>query len=158
LTKRQHEITQGAAERAAAPRRAADNLQRMFTEPTAAMEMRVFGAVDELDARADDLWRQVRNVKLAAAVRSAATAAFGWAVLGLGYLGALAYVAVLANRGDATPGDVVMVAQLALALRGNLAQTSNSLRQTLDCLRVTDRYLWLLDEADQQAQKYSGAQ
>jgi ATP-binding cassette, subfamily B, bacterial len=156
LTGRQQTITERAAEASAAPRRAADGLHAVFTEPAAAMEMRIFGAVDALDRRADELWHEAADLKLSGALRSALIAAAGWATLGLGYSAALLCVAVLADQGRATPGDVVMVTQLALQLRVNVAQVTTSVRQALGALRLTDRFLWLHDEAQHQADAYAG--
>ena len=116
LTRRQQAITERTALANAGPRRSADSLHRLFTQDAAAMEMRVFGAVDALDTRADDLWAQAGRAKLTGALQSAALAACGWAILALGYAAALLGVAILAKRGRATPGDVIMVSQLALQL------------------------------------------
>jgi ATP-binding cassette subfamily B protein len=156
LTGRQQRISEQAAVRTAAPRRSADGLHRLFTQGPAAMEMRVFGAVEALDARADELWNETAKAKLSGALRSAGVAAIGWSILALGYAAALLTVALLAERGRATPGDVVMVSQLALQLRANVAQTTLSVRQALGALRLADRFVWLHDQAADQRRRYAG--
>ena len=141
---------------AAERRRAATHLHRLFLQPPAAMEMRIFGSADALDERADRLWREVARVTLAGAAKSAAVSSLGWALLTSGYVFALLFVAVQASRGRATPGDVVLVSQLALQLRGNVTQTANVARQAVAALRTTDRFLWLEDLAEVQRQAFAG--
>ena len=156
LTPHQQGIVDRAAVAAAAPRRASDHIHRLFTQPTPAMEMRVFGALADLDRTSDARWREVARLKLRAAVHASLIAATGWAVLAAGFAGALVFVANEASQGRATAGDIILVAQLALQLRGNIAQTTTSVRMTTDAMRLTDRFLWLGDEAARQAQQYTG--
>ena len=144
---------QAAAERA----RASDHLHRLFTDPTAAMEMRVFGAGHALDARADRLWNDVARTKFVGALKGAALSSAGWAILAVGYVGALTLVAVKAANGSASAGDVLLVAQLALQLRGNIAQTTTSVRQAVAAMRLTDRFLWLNDLAAKQTAAFAGS-
>jgi ABC-type multidrug transport system fused ATPase/permease subunit len=101
-TRAQRHVDRATAE-AAELRRGADHLHGLFAEPTAAMEMRVFGAVDKLNARADHLWRRGSSVKFWGAMRAAGVSATGW-LLGVAYVGALAVTAFRASAGEATPG------------------------------------------------------
>ncbi len=147
-----------AANAAAAERqRAATQLHRLFLRPAAAMELRVFGCADRLDRRSDDLWREVADVQLRGAVRSAAVACIGWATLTFGYVFALLFTAHEAIAGRASVGDIVLVSQLALMIRGNVTQTANAARQAAAALRTTDRFLWLEDLAVDQAARYDGS-
>lgn len=142
---------------AAERRRAATHLHRLFLQPAAAMEIRIFGCADELDDRSDRLWKEVASVTLRGATRSALVSSLGWALLTLGYVFALLFVAYEAAAGRATPGDIVLVSQLALQLRGNVTQTANVARQAVAALRTTNRFLWLEDLADEQRRTYSGS-
>ena len=146
--------TSSAAER----QRAATQLHRLFLSPGSAMELRVFDAADRLDERSDELWRQVSRVQLHGAVRSALVASAGWLTLTLGYVGALLLTAYLAVNGRATAGDIVLVSQLALQIRGSVAQTAEAARQAAAALRTTDRFLWLEDLAIDQRTAYAGTQ
>ena len=147
-----------AANAAAAERqRAATQLHRLFLSPAAAMELRVFGCEDRLDRRSDDLWREVADVQLRGAVRSAAVACIGWTTLTSGYMFALLFTAHQAIVGRATVGDIVLVSQLALMIRGNVTQTANAARQAAAALRTTDRFLWLEDLAVDQGARYDGS-
>ena len=156
LSPRAQEFTERAGAAAAERARESDHLHHLFTNQTAAMEMRVFGCGAELDARADRLWNEVARVKFVGAAKTAALSSIGWALLAVGYVGALTLVAVEATHGSASAGDVLLVAQLALQLRGDIAQTTSSLRQSSAALRLTDRFLWLKDIAARQAVSFAG--
>lgn len=141
---------------AAERQRAATQLHQLFLRPGSAMELRVFGATDWVDERSDQLWREVTDVQLKGAVRGAALASVGWLALTAGYVAALLFTAHLAIRGDATAGDIVLVSQLALLIRGNVAQTAEAARQAAAALRTADRFLWLEDLHDTQLTAYRG--
>ena len=141
---------------AAERQRAATQLHRLFLTPAPAMELRVFGAAERIDRRSDELWREVSDVELRGAVRSASLASLGWLALTAGYIAALALTAHLAIDGQATVGDIVLVSQLALLIRGNVAQTADAARQATAALRTADRFLWLEDLHDEQMAAYPG--
>lgn len=141
---------------AAERQRAATQLHQLFLTPTAAMELRVFGAADRIDRRSDQLWREVSDVELRGAVRSALLASVGWLALTAGYVAALLFTAHLAIEGRATVGDIVLVSQLALLIRGNVAQTADAARQASAALRTADRFLWLQDLHAAQLLAYPG--
>lgn len=137
-------------------RRAADHLHGLFAEPNAAMEMRLFGAANKLSSRADVLWRRGSRVSFSGAIRATAVSAVGWLLLGAAYVSALAFTALRASTGEATPGDVLLVSQLTLQLRWDVFQTTSSVRDALGALRLTDRVLWLDDQAKEQASAFAG--
>jgi ATP-binding cassette subfamily B protein len=156
LVPRSQKYVDAANAVAAERQRAATQLHRLFLRPAAAMELRIFGCDDRLDRRADELWSEVAQVQLGGAVRSAAVACIGWTALTLGYLAALLFTAHLAITGRASVGDIVLVSQLALQIRGNVTQTANAARQAAAALRTTDRFLWLEDLAEEQRAHYTG--
>lgn len=158
LVPRSQRHVDAAAAAAAERDRAATHLHRLFINPQAAMEMRIFGCANALDERSDRLWREVATVTLRGATSSALASSAGWATLTLGYVFALLFVAVEASRGGATPGDVVLVSQLALQLRGNITQSANVAREAAAALRTTDRFLWLEDLAEEQRQAFAGTE
>ena len=141
---------------AAERHRASSQLHDLFLAPGPAMELRVFGASSRMDERADELWRKVSDVELRGAVRAATLASIGWMALTAGYVGALLFTAKLAIDGRATVGDIVLVSQLALLIRGNVAQTADAARQASAALRTADRFLWLEDMHDRQTAAYAG--
>jgi ATP-binding cassette subfamily B protein len=141
---------------AAERQRAASQLHELLLRPGPAMELRVFGACDRIDERSDQLWREVSDIQLRGALRSAILASLGWVALTAGYVAALLFTAYLAVHGRATVGDILLVSQLALLIRGNVAQTADAARQAAAALRTADRFLWLEDlHADQMA-RYAG--
>ena len=131
--------------RAAERQRAATQIHQLFLNIAPAMELRVFDSADSLDRRSDELWREVASIELGGAIRSAALASIGWLTLTAGYVAALLFTAHLAIDGRATVGDIVLVSQLALLLRGNVARTAEAARQASAALRTADRFLWLED-------------
>jgi ATP-binding cassette subfamily B protein len=141
---------------AAERQRAATQLHQLFLSPGSAMELRVFAASDRIDQRSDQLWRDVSDIQLRGSVRSAMLASIGWTALTAGYVAALLFTAHLAIDGGATVGDIVLVSQLALLIRGNVAQTADAARQASAALRAADRFLWLEDLHDQQVAAYAG--
>jgi ATP-binding cassette subfamily B protein len=157
LVPRSERYVDRARSTAAERQRAATQLHQLFLSPGPAMELRVFGATERLDERSDELWREVSDVELRGAVRGAAMASIGWLTLTLGYVGALLFTAHLALDGRATVGDIVLVSQLALLIRANVAMTANAAREATAALRTADRYLWLEDLRDQQQAIYSGS-
>jgi ATP-binding cassette subfamily B protein len=120
------------------------------------MELRVFGASERIDERSDQLWREVSDVQLRGALRGAMLASVGWLALTAGYVGALLFTTHLALDGRATVGDVVLVSQLALLIRGNVAQTAEAARQASAALRTADRFLWLEDLHREQHDLFGG--
>ncbi len=120
------------------------------------MELRIFDAAERLDERADVLWREVADVQMRGAVKSAAIASIGWMALTVGYVAALLFTAYLATRGRATAGDLVLVSQLALQIRGSVSQTAAAAQQAAAALRTTDRFLWLEDFAAEHSKRYAG--
>lgn len=141
---------------AAERQRASSQLHNLFLTPGPAMELRVFGAADRIDHRSDQLWREVADVELRGAVRGAVLASIGWMTLTAGYVAALLLTAWLAINGRATVGDIVLVSQLALLIRGNVARTVDAARQASSALRTADRFLWLRDLHAEQTARYPG--
>lgn len=142
---------------AAERQRAATQLHDLFLRPTSAMELRVFDSAERLDERADELWREVNKTHLSGAVRSALLASVGWLALTAGYVAALLFTAHLAIEGRATVGDIVLVSQLALLIRGTIARTADAARQASAALRTADRFLWLEDLHAEATATYSGS-
>ncbi|WP_436772913.1 ABC transporter ATP-binding protein [Yinghuangia sp. YIM S09857] len=142
----------GAAEHV----RTAEHLHGLFTHPTAAMEMRVFDCSDALDRRADEAWSRAARIRLLGAVRASATAVAGWLLVAAGYAAALLLVVAEARAGRATPGDVLLVAQVLVQLRGNISALATTTRQVTAGLRMADRYAWLADRAAEEHARYAG--
>lgn len=138
----------------AEPHRAAVQLHQLFLSPSPAMELRIFGASTRLDERAERLWDEVAATRFRGALRAAATASVGWTCIAVGYVAALLLTTKLAIDGAATVGDIVVVSQLALVIRTNVAQTADAARDATTALRTADRFIWLRDLHDAQHDRY----
>lgn len=156
LVPRSERYVDRAKSTASERQRAATQLHNLFITPTSAMELRVFDCDERLDQRADDLWRDVSRTHLGGAIRSALLASVGWLALTAGYIAALLFTAQLAINGRASVGDVVLVSQLALLIRGTVAQTADAARQASAALRTADRFLWLEDLHAEATATYDG--
>ena len=156
LVPRSERYVDRAKSTASERQRAATQLHNLFITPTSAMELRVFDCDERLDQRADDLWRDVSRTHLGGAIRSALLASVGWLALTAGYIAALLFTAQLAINGRASVGDIVLVSQLALLIRGTVAQTADAARQASAALRTADRFLWLEDLHAEATATYDG--
>lgn len=156
LVPRSERYVDRAKSTASERQRAATQLHNLFITPASAMELRVFDCDERLDQRADDLWRDVSRTHLGGAIRSALLASVGWLALTAGYIAALLFTAQLAINGRASVGDVVLVSQLALLIRGTVAQTADAARQASAALRTADRFLWLEDLHAEATATYDG--
>ncbi|MCU1491536.1 MAG: transporter ATPase/permease [Acidimicrobiaceae bacterium] len=141
----------------AAPReRASDALHRLFFSPSASMEMRVFACSRKLDERADELWREAGRARVIAALKADLLSALGWALLALGFVGALLDVVIAARSGRASVGDVLLVSSLAFQMRNDVAMGVSFFRQAFGVLRLADRFIWLSEQAEDQAGRFAG--
>jgi ATP-binding cassette subfamily B protein len=146
-----------AADTEAAERqRASTQLHGLFLRPASAMELRVFGSLASLDRRSDLLWRDVGRIQLAGGLRAALVSSLGWIVLAGGYVGALLFVAAEATQGRATLGDVVLVAYLALRLRGDIEESIGVYGRAAAALTTVDRFGWIEDLSVHQQTLFGG--
>lgn len=139
---------QRAEERVAPSRRLAPHYLALAIDPVLARETRIFGLADvalSRNAEANRLLR--RNDVRADAVSSAITAA-GTLSFTIGYIAAIAFVAALAARGNASPGDVALAVILGAQVNGLTSRTVGFVSETLAATAAVDRYRWLIDYSD----------
>ena len=111
-------------------------------------ELRIFGVGDELRHRHRTVRRSIASEVNHVGRLTTAMSSVGWLIFAGGYVAALAFVALRALDGRASPGDVVLVISLGTQVNeqvGGLVGTTNWLLQTLDIVR---RWLWLTDYAE----------
>ncbi len=113
-----------------------------------AKELRVYGLDGEITARHHALLKGIHRVRQRAEVRAELWPAAGWAVFGLGFIGAVALVVQRALHGLATPGDVALVISLAGQLDSTVSGTVQLLAWLQQTLRAATYYLWLVDYAE----------
>ena len=124
-----------------------EHLFTLATAPSSAKELRIFGLGDELVARQRSSWRAVSTAVARAQFRAGLLRTAGWLPFAAGYLGAVGYALGHARRGDATPGDVLLVMVLAGQVNGQVAQLLNLANRSAAGMRVLGRYRWLLEYA-----------
>ena len=128
-------------------RRSGRHLFGLLTTAAPAREARIFGLTDELISREEANWSTMTRVLTRAKLRAAALRTAGWLPFAFGYIAAVALVTVRATRGQATPGDVVLVANLAGQLNFQVTQATQMVSESTGTLRMLRHYMWLQDVA-----------
>ena len=123
------------------------HLFRLATTASPAKEVRIFGLGAEIVQRQRRAWEQVTETLAHAQLRAGFIRTAGWVPFAGGYLAAVALVLVRAGRGEATPGDVLLVMVLAGQVNGQVAELLNVTNRSAAGVRVVRRYLWLQDYA-----------
>ena len=128
-------------------RRSGRHLFALLTNAAPAREARIFGLTDELISREQATWSTITRVITRARLRAAALRTAGWLPFAFGYIAAVALVTVRATRGQATPGDVVLVASLAGQVNFQVSQATQMVSESTGTLRMLRHYMWLQDVA-----------
>ena len=123
------------------------HLFRLATTASPAKEVRIFGLGAEIVQRQRRAWDEVTETLAHAQLRAGLLRTAGWVPFAAGYLAAVALVLARAGRGDATPGDVLLVMVLAGQVNGQVAELLNVTNRSAAGVRVVRRYLWLRDYA-----------
>jgi ATP-binding cassette subfamily B protein len=110
-----------------------------------AKELRVFGLDDEIRTRHAADRDAATAVTARAANRSAVYGAVGWICFGVGYLGALALVAVRAKAGQASVGDLMLAIGVSAQLNASVSLVADEIQSLWGRIRVAKHFLWLQD-------------
>ncbi|QGQ19873.1 ATP-binding cassette domain-containing protein [Cellulomonas sp. JZ18] len=149
--RRAEETLQRAREDQAPTTRAVRALRRLATSPTSQAEVRLSGAADFVVARQRALLTTYSTAMRRADVRYAALRTAGQLTFGLAYAAAVVWVFVLARRGQASAGDVVLTitlaTQLSLQMAAGLEQLGTVHRAAAG-LRRFDALAREVDDAD----------
>ena len=119
----------------------------LATTASPAKEVRIFGLGAELAARRRRTWDEVTDAVARAQLRAGLLRTAGWLPFAGGYLAAVAVALVGAGRGDATPGDVLLVMVLAGQVNGQVAQLLNVANRSATAIRTLGHLFWLEDVA-----------
>jgi len=128
--------------------RMAFELHRLTARPEAGMELRLFGLGDLLSRRHRELRTSVERERLRAELRKGAFQAAGDVVLYASVVGAIAFMALRASRGLATPGDVLLTVALASRVGSNVTEAIEGTANLMAMLRSVGRFLWLVEHAE----------
>ncbi|MDP9408961.1 MAG: ABC transporter ATP-binding protein/permease [Actinomycetota bacterium] len=145
--RRAQELHRRAEEATAEPERLRKHLFDTATNAAAGKEVRVFGLAGELIERHHTASASVMGRRDRADWQSAGLRSVDALVSAAAYAGAIGLVLVLAVRGRATPGDVVLAVGLTAGMNAIVATAVGYGTHFLRVLRVAGRFLWLEDYA-----------
>ncbi|HUP87382.1 MAG TPA: ABC transporter ATP-binding protein [Acidimicrobiales bacterium] len=138
---------QQVEERTAERLRGAEHLYDLATTASPAKELRVFGLRPEIRRRYVELAAGIDAEHDRTMLRSTMASTAGWAVFAVGYVAAIAFVALEAVAGRAGAGDVILVVSLAGQVNGQVSSIYLMVGWLFDTLKTVGRYLALVDEA-----------
>lgn len=141
--RRAQELQRRAEEATAEAERLRRHLFETATDAAAGKEVRVFGLLDTLLDRHHAASDTVIGGRNRADWQSAGLQSIGALVSGAAYAGAIGLVLLLAVRGTATPGDVVLAVGLAAGMNAIVSTAVGYGTHFLRVLQVAGRYLWL---------------
>jgi ATP-binding cassette subfamily B protein len=142
---RAHGWWERAREQSAEDHRLGTHLVELAVLPDAGHEVRIFDLGDELARRYQALMQGIERRHAAVDLRRGLVLSAGWAVFALAFMGAVAFVADLALRGDVTVGAVVLTLSLGAQINGQLADLADNATWFSQTARATGRYRWLSD-------------
>ncbi len=144
---RANRIVELANEATAERVRQQNHLYDLATASAPAKELRIFGLGPEVICRQGRLWSEVTDTMARAKLRSGLVRVAGWLAFAAGYVGAIVFAVALAARGEATPGDVLLVVALASDVSGQVGRAVALAADGAGIYRAVQRLLWLRDYA-----------
>jgi len=127
--------------------RSAGHLFEVATGAPAGKEVRHFGLGPSLLDRHRQLWDRADRLQDRAVWRGSLLAAAGWLVFAAAYAAAIGFVVLLATRGQATPGDVVLSVQLAAMVNRFVQGVVFMAGWLFGQIKTAGRVVWLADYA-----------
>ncbi|NBE94735.1 ABC transporter ATP-binding protein [Nonomuraea sp. KC401] len=132
-----------AVERTAETARLEEHLSESVTTPGTAKEVRLARAAPALEAMAAQRWEEVSAGLSRARLRAALLTFAGSGTFLAGYVSALGCTAWLAARGQATAGDVVLVATVGVQFVTQASRLAFHVGSVAAGLRAAGRLAWL---------------
>ena len=142
-------IATKAREANAPSTRLRNHLYTVASAPASGKEIRVFGLVDELLARHEQVSGELERTATRAAFRGLARTSAAALVFAAGYAGALLVVLLAAIHGEVTAGTLVLTITLAALLNSQLATAAQYSSYVQRVLSAAGRLLWLTNHAAQ---------
>jgi len=140
-------IREDAEESVSEDRRLSENIIGVAGTPAGASEIRVAALAPVLDGLLTAGGLRTEQRLVAAEKRAAAHQLLGGMMIAAGYSAAILLACILAVRGDATPGDVLLVLTLAGGMAGNLRSVSTWTSELTGVVRFLQRYCSVVDLA-----------
>ena len=125
------------------------HLLELTTEAPAGKEVRVFGLADELVRRHREVFDDVERAQVRFNVRSALIMATGWTTFALGYMAAIAFVALRAVDGALSVGAVVITFSMGAQINGQLSELVANITWFSRTANAIGRFRWLQKYADE---------
>ncbi|WP_327674838.1 ABC transporter ATP-binding protein [Kitasatospora sp. NBC_00458] len=145
LGKRSRDLTVRAQEATSERERLRAHLFELGTSTSAAGELRVYGLTGLLGSRHHRTSGAVVGERNRASWKGAGLQSLDALISAAGYIGAISLALVLAVRGHASAGDVVLVLGLAAQLSATVGTAVRYGTYFLVVLRVGQRLVWLQD-------------
>ena len=137
---------------AAENNRRARHLFRLGTEPAPAKELRLFGLARELERLYREAWDKNYRPYRKIMIRTAMLSTVGWLLFAIGFALAIAFVALRVGQGNGTPGGTILAVTLASQTNATLAGVRENVGWLASSLRMTMRYLWLIEYGETHAE------
>jgi ATP-binding cassette subfamily B protein len=141
--RRGNKVTRQAQETAAVHERLARHYAGLATRPMWNKEIRVFGLAQLVRSRQREEVMTARDLRAGAASRAAIERMLASAITNAGLGAALVFVAILAEQGTRTPGDLVLAVLLLARLSRAVEELHNLIGASQEHMRTIDRYVWL---------------
>ncbi|HJP75021.1 MAG TPA: ABC transporter ATP-binding protein [Pseudonocardiaceae bacterium] len=142
-------IAAKAREAGAPDTRLRNHLYAVASAPASGKEIRVFGLVDELLARHEQVTGDLERRATRAAFHGFARTTAASLVFAIGYAGALLLVLFAAIHGQVTAGTLVLTITLAALLNSQLATAAQYTSYFQRVLSAAGRLIWLREHAAQ---------
>jgi ATP-binding cassette subfamily B protein len=128
--------------------RRARHLYETGQSPGAAKELRVFGIEQQVSDRHADAWMIAHRKSMSVRWKQSILGSLAYAFFGIGFVGAVVFIALRAVEGLATAGDVVMAITVAGQVNQLVSQGVGQFAWIGQTLRNARRFRWLLDHVE----------
>jgi ATP-binding cassette subfamily B protein len=138
-------LARQARERSAQDTRARNHLFQVAVSPSAGKELRLFGLIDELLYRHEQVAARTERRTTSAALRGVAMVTIASTLFAIGYVGMVIVVLAIAGGGPGAVGSIVLVVSLATMINAQMASAAQFGAYLEQVTSAAGRLLWLTD-------------
>ena len=149
MAAKSEQISQSAIEESTEGIRQSRHVYELATQAAPAKEVRLFGLANELQRRHRSTWGAVDRARTTARVRGTVLTSLGWLIFAIGYGLAVSFVVLRAVRGDASPGQVILVLSLAAEVNAGVTMLAQMVGYFFITMKAVGRFLWLIEYAEE---------